>query len=1067
MDVPETIRSLVDRFERNRDDYRSPNYNEARLRREFIDPFFKALGWDVDNEQGYAEAYKDVIHEDSLRVENTAKAPDYCFRIGGQRKFFVEAKKPAVNIREDTSPAYQLRRYAWSARLPLSVLTDFEEFAVYDTRVKPEKSDKASTARVKFVKYTEYPDRWEEIAEVFSRDAILKGSFDKFAESMKKKRGTAQVDDAFLEEIESWREALARNIALRNSGLSPRDLNFAVQATIDRIVFLRICEGRGIEPYGALMAILNGPRVYPRLMELFGKADFRYNSGLFHFNRERGRVEPDTLTPGLTIDDTVLKGILKRLYYPESPYEFSMIPPDILGQVYERFLGKVIRLTPGGQAKVEDKPEVRKAGGVYYTPTYIVDYIVKHTVGKLLESYSGGRGSRRAVARGGRGSRRAVAHENGSPGGSPSRSGSPGGSPSHSGSPGGSPSQGSPSRKSAFQPPKLRVLDPACGSGSFLLGAYQYLLDWYLDAYINNEPDKLARKRKPPVYTDSHGDWRLTPSERKRILLDHIYGVDIDAQAVEVTKLSLLLKVLEGENEEAITNQLTLLHERALPDLDQNIKCGNSLIGPDFYDNVQMTMLDQEEQYRINVFDWKKEFPHVFKGDNPGFDAVIGNPPYAGFHEFTRHKEYLMRTYRSARGRFDYYIPFIERSLHLLRDSGFLGFICPSNLMKRSYGASIRALLLRETEVVSVCDFEDVQVFAGALNYTAVYVIKNQSPSAAHTLMYRTRSLLSEPTSVPQAALGTEPWVVRTPEAARVIDRLENPRNESLERIACAISEGIVTGKNSVFLLSAEVAGSLLLEPELVKPCVRGREIRRYCLANPQEVVIYPYVAQMALAVPLTEQELQRYPSVWKYLRARKNDLAGRAYFDRSKKSWYELWCPRDASQQQKRKIVVPELAESNRFAIATEDQFYGDTVCGITLGESRQEALEYLLGILNSRLLQFYYRQTTVPKANAYYIYKTMFLRNMPVRPVDFSDPADRKRHDRMVELVDHMLDLHKKLQDAKTPHEKETLQRQIEATDRQIDLLVYELYDLTEEEIKIVEGGDEQGTTGESSYP
>ncbi|HEX9744299.1 MAG TPA: type I restriction endonuclease [bacterium] len=277
------IADLIERFKRNLDDYRSSNYNETRLRREFLDPFFKALGWDVDNEQGYAESYKDVIHEDSLKVEETAKAPDYCFRIGGQRKFFVEAKKPAVNVREDSSPAYQLRRYAWSAKLPLSILSDFEEFAVYDTRIKPEKNDKASTARVKIIKYTEYTDRWSEIADIFARDSILKGSFDKYAKSTRQKRGTAQVDDAFLEEIESWRENLARNIALRNSGLSQRELNFAVQSTVDRIIFLRICEGRGIELYGTLMTLQNGTGVYRRLMELFRKADERYNSGLFHF----------------------------------------------------------------------------------------------------------------------------------------------------------------------------------------------------------------------------------------------------------------------------------------------------------------------------------------------------------------------------------------------------------------------------------------------------------------------------------------------------------------------------------------------------------------------------------------------------------------------------------------------------------------------------------------------------------------------------------------------------------------------------------------------------------------
>lgn len=213
MTVPIKLLELAERFHRNLDVYRQGMYNETQLRREFIDPFFKALGWDVDNEQGYAEAYKDVIHEDAIRVGGATKAPDYCFRIGGTRKFFLEAKKPAISIKSDIHPAYQLRRYAWSAKLPLSILTDFEEFAVYDCRIKPLPTDIAAAARVLYFTFTEYADRWQEIVDIFSRAAVLKGSFDKYAESTRAKKGTAEVDAAFLKEIEGWREILARTIA--------------------------------------------------------------------------------------------------------------------------------------------------------------------------------------------------------------------------------------------------------------------------------------------------------------------------------------------------------------------------------------------------------------------------------------------------------------------------------------------------------------------------------------------------------------------------------------------------------------------------------------------------------------------------------------------------------------------------------------------------------------------------------------------------------------------------------------------------------------------------------------
>src|SRR5207302_1099498 len=170
MAAPQLVLELIERYNRNRAAYRSEQYNEARLRIEFLNPFFEALGWDINNRQGYAEAYKDVIYEDAIKIGKATKAPDYCFRIGGTRKFFVEAKKPAVNLKDASEPAFQLRRYAWSAKLPLSVLTDFEEFAIYDCRIKPDQSDKATTARIMYFPYTDYPQRWDEIASIFSRE---------------------------------------------------------------------------------------------------------------------------------------------------------------------------------------------------------------------------------------------------------------------------------------------------------------------------------------------------------------------------------------------------------------------------------------------------------------------------------------------------------------------------------------------------------------------------------------------------------------------------------------------------------------------------------------------------------------------------------------------------------------------------------------------------------------------------------------------------------------------------------------------------------------------------------
>ncbi|MFZ5882490.1 MAG: DNA methyltransferase, partial [Chloroflexota bacterium] len=564
--APDMIYKLVETFEQNLEAYRSSK-NETELRREFLDKFFAALGWDVANEKGYDELSKEVVHEFSVEVAGQQKKADYAFRVGrGDRfDFLVEAKKPSVKIEASQEAAFQIRRYGWSAKIPINILTDFEHFAVYDCRAKPSINDKASVGRILLIHYKEYAERWDEIASLFSPEAIRKGSLAKFAEGTKGKKGTADVDDAFLQEIERWRELLAKNIALRNPQIDLDGLNYAVQMTIDRIVFLRICEERGIEPENQLRDIAltphpspagrgeGGEGVYAQFCELFQRADTKYNSGLFHFKSEKGESSrPDDLTLHLKIDDKVLRDIISNLYYPQSPYAFLYIPADILGQVYERFLGKVIRLTAGHQAKVEEKPEVRKAGGVYYTPTYIVDYIVKNTVGKLLE---------------------------GDLTPNPSPKGRGGLTPA--------------------DVAKLKIVDPACGSGTFLLGAYQFLLDWHLNWYVNNDPEKWVKQkaltpsvpafgRTPPPNSQNlgeagRGSYRLTIAKKKEILLNNIFGVDIDPQAVEVTKLSLLLKALEG-----VSGQLDLGMERVLPDLGNNIKCGNSLIGWDYFEGQLM-----------------------------------------------------------------------------------------------------------------------------------------------------------------------------------------------------------------------------------------------------------------------------------------------------------------------------------------------------------------------------------------------------------------------------------------------------------------------------------------------
>jgi type I restriction-modification system DNA methylase subunit len=1008
--TPQLILQLVETFDRNIDNFKKQNYNEAQVRQQFINPFFEALGWDMQNKAGIALAYSDVIHEDAIKVGGSTKAPDYCFRIGGTKKFFVEAKKPSVDIKSDVSPAYQLRRYAWSAKLSLSILTDFEEFAVYDCQVRPNVNDKPSTARIFFCTYKEYGEKWEQIANIFGKEAVYKGLFDTYASEKTTKRGTTTVDKEFLAEIEGWRNELAKNIAIRNGKLSVYDLNFAVQKTIDRILFLRICEDRGIERGEQLLGLINGSRIYPRLFELFEKSDERYNSGIFHFHKEKDRPQsPDELSANLKVDDDVLKKIIRDLYYP-CPYEFSIMPAEILGNVYEQFLGKVIRLTASHQAKVEEKPEVKKAGGVYYTPSYIVDYIVKNTVGKLCEG------------------------------------------------------------KTPKQIEKLKIVDPACGSGSFLIGAYQYLLDFHRDYYAED-----PAKHKKAIYQGKGKQWFLTIDEKKRVLLNNIYGVDIDSQAVEVTKLSLLLKVLENETQES----LRLFHERALPDLGNNIKCGNSLIGPDFYHNQQLNLFDDQQQRKINAFDWQKEFSEIFAGKTGGFDAVIGNPPYIRIQTMKDTQpesiEYLSKRYISASvGNYDIYVVFVEKGLRLLNPNGLLGYILPHKFFNAEYGAPLRTVLAKGKHLSHVVHFGAQQVFSGATTYTCLlFLSKTENQTFQFLSIPNLPDWVATGTAI-SGKINTEKvidaaWNFSVGEGSELVEQLKT-MPVKLGDIA-DIFVGLQTSaddifimelaeeKKQVFQLRSKVNEAIVsLEKDLLHSLVSGTDVQGYAPLPERQYILFPYnlKGESVRLIPFETIEKQ-FPKSAAYLMQNKKQLESREKGKFKGVEWYKFGRNQNLGIQNKVEVCVPRLVDRLCAGFDSDGSHFLDNVDvgGVTLKQPYlMYDLRFLLGLLNSNLLAWFFPSISAPFRGGWMSANRQFLSLLPIRAIDFSSKADKALHDKIVLLVEQMLELNKKLAGIKNPDEKTRLQRQIDATDAQIDKLVYDLYGLSEDEIKIVEG-------------
>ena len=1047
------LTQLTELFERNRKQYNTSAYDEANTRTDFIDKFFELLGWDIRNEQGYSEQYREVMREDKVTIAGRVKAPDYAFRIGGVRKFFVEAKKPSVNIKDELEPAFQVRRYGYTAKLPLCILTDFEEFAVYDTRIKPSPSDKPSTARIFYCTFDEYHKHFDFIFNTFSKEAILKGSFDSYIQENKNKKGTSEVDKELLKLIENWRTDIAKNIALRNPSLNIYHLNTAVQKIIDRIIFLRIAEDKEMEEYGTLLGICGYLRrygtqnntqctvstppfilgavpsscstysqktfdshetesgtVYQKLQAVFDRANTKYNSGLF---------KPHDWLRSLIIDDAVLSSIINGLYYPECPYEFSILPVEILGNIYEQFLGKIIKFRNiGGRvssdrtntrhtALIEEKPEVKKAGGVYYTPQYIVRYIVENTLGVKMKGQSPD-----AIA-------------------------------------------------------QLKAVDPACGSGSFLVEAYQQLLNYHLDYYSSEKQRKQALKNSR-IYETGKNVYKLTIEEKQRILLNNIYGVDIDDQAVEVTKLSLYLKLLENEGSEMQGQLFKFSDMKLLPSLDSNIKCGNSLVGSDYYNEKDVSLFDDEAMRKINTFDWDKEFPEVFV--QGGFDCVIGNPPYV--KEYTNRDCFEgLRSHPCYQGKMDLWYFFGYQGIVFLKDDGLIGFIAPNNWITNAGASIFRNFILNNARILQYVDFGNYKVFENASIQTMIYIMQKTKDAENYAVLYsrldnehsavsevidfltndkkgaNTRFItrIDKTQCLDNYILFLNPKIVKVLhkiqaagttffEKDEIIQGIVAPQDFCNEKSAATLGNTALQGAG-IFNITTEEYESLQLPPEektLVKPFYTSSELRRY-FGN----------AKNTLWVIYTDSQFKNKAAMKPYphLKAHLDRFAKVITSDNKP---YGLHRARDEQFFKGEKIVSLRKTAEPCFTYTDFDCYVSQSYNVI---KTTRFNLKFLTALLNSNVIKFWLRHKGKMQGDNFQVDKEPLLA-IPLVLVSSEEQAP------LITLADQMLETQDRLQQALSDEDKKLLEQRTAIIDKQIDRAVYQLYGLTEDEVKIVEG-------------
>ncbi|MDR1884243.1 MAG: Eco57I restriction-modification methylase domain-containing protein [Prevotella sp.] len=983
-----TIGQLVNKYQADRDYYLTNKYNETLLRSDFLDPFFELLGWDIKNNAGKPTNEREVILEEALKANASehSKKPDYTFRLFSERKFFLEAKKPCVAIESGNDAAKQVRRYGFTAKLKISVLSNFEYLVIYDTSVKVDKDDAFSKALIKKYHYTEYESKFDEIKQLLGRDTVYSGVFETTWKDLEAKINQYSVDSLFLSQINEWRKLLGAEIYKHESTIEEQQLNDVVQSYLNRILFLRVCEDRNLENYQTLLKFAN-ENDFKSLTGNFKQADKRYNSGLFD------QLLKDKIAENIS---SVFWTIIKQLYYPESPYSFSVFSSDILGSIYEIFLSEKLAIEDGCVVLVKKQESIDR--DIVTTPTFIIKDILRNTVVPKCEG------------------------------------------------------------KTDKEILQLKFADISCGSGAFLLETFQLLNDILIDYYLRNDTSELI-----PTDVDTY---KLKFETKRELLLNCIYGVDKDFNAVEAAKFGLLLKLLEDEDINSTDKAKPIL-----PCLSDNIFFGNSLLNPE--------QVEEATHMEINPFDFSEL----------RFDVIVGNPPYMkseNMKNITPLELPLYKTnYISAYKQFDKYFLFLEQGLNLLNEDGILGYIVPGKFTKVGAGKKLRELLREKEYIQSIISFGANQVFVDKTTYTCLLVLNKKSQK---TFQYAEIKSLKKWKIREQGAiqfdsksthaLDSDVWVLVPSELISAYNSIVSQSVKLVDLVGDDnIFNGIQTSANDTYIFMptkedkkyyyfSKKEDDYKIEKAITKPYFQttsGEDnLNTYRTFKPNARVIYPYEPTKIGVELISLATIQKkYPSAYAYFQKQKpvldNPKRDIKPTPKTKDEWHRYGRHQSLdSCGLPSKIIVGVLSVGDKYAIDT----YGTLIssggtagyCVVAIPENSEYSIYYIQSILNSKYLEWFSALYGEVFRGGYIARGTKVLKNLPVRKIDFTNEHEKGLHDKIVETQKELISIYEQI-DVNVENKRALipLQRKFERKKENLEKLLAELYNLGDDDLLI----------------